>query len=136
MQACLEIPGLTEHHFIQLTQYSIFRAFVQNADIMAVDLASFHKDDALSPWTLTNAYPTIAPHSLSPTPLQLCTPHHPYIDIIAPPTLRDSILLAGLPDEEDDELCRCVHMDSFTVWGSQPWNSFGRLADHLSHRPG
>ena len=120
-------PGLSEHRFIHLTQYSLLRAFVQNADIMVVDLTTFHDEDSLSPWSLTNPYPAIAPHSLTPTLLQLHRPHHPYLDIIAPPTLRDSILLANLSDEDDDELCNGIHTDSFIVWGSQPWNSSGIL---------
>lgn len=125
LRAYLELPGLAEHRFVCLMQYSLLRAFLQNSDILAIDPLLFADDDAISPWTLSHPYPALAPHTLSPTPVQLCTPHHPYLDVIAPPSLRDNILLARLDDEQDEQLCYEIHSNSFTVWGSQPWNSMG-----------
>ncbi|KAL8764445.1 MAG: hypothetical protein Q9194_007085 [Teloschistes cf. exilis] len=119
----LASPGLAEHRFILLTQYSLLRAFVQNANLLALDPMLFADDNALSPWTLSNPYPSNGPHTLSPTVLQLSTDHHPYLDLLAPPSLRDSILLASLDDEQEEEICNDIHCGSFTVWGSQPWNS-------------
>lgn len=127
-EAFFSSPGLAEHRFILLTQYSLLRAFVQNANLLALDPNLFADDNALSPWTLSNPYPTNGPHTLSPTALQLSTDHHPYLDLLAPPSLRDSILLASLDDEQEEEICTDIHFDSFTVWGSQPWNSLGRLS--------
>lgn len=130
-QAFFASPGLAEHRFILLTQYSLLRAFVQNANLLALDPKLFADDNALSPWTLSNPYPTNGPHTLSPTTLQLSTDHHPYLDLLAPSSLRDSILLASLDDEQEEEMCNDIHCGSFTVWGSQPWNSLGRCALQL-----
>ena len=122
MQPIFAIPGLAEHRFIVLTEYSVLRAFVQNANLLAIDPHLFMDDEALSPWTTSNPYPALMPHDLSPTPLQLSTPHHPYLDMIAPPSLRDNVLLSVMTDEQEEQLCYDMHYGSFTIWGSQPWN--------------
>ena len=119
------IPGLAEHRYISLTEYSVLRAYIQNAQLLALCPQYFANDDALSPWTTSNPYPALAPYDICPTPLQLSTPHHPYIDIIGPPSLRDNILLSGLTDEQEEQLCLDLHVDTFTIWGSQPWNALG-----------
>ncbi|KAK5078762.1 hypothetical protein LTS08_006596 [Lithohypha guttulata] len=121
-------PGLAEHRFISLTQFSLMRAFVQNAALLALDPSDFADDDCLSPWTMSNPYPVVVPHDLAPTPLQLWTPHHPYLDIIAPKYLRDKILLTSMDDETENQLCHAIHVGAFTVWGSQPWCAQGMLA--------
>ena len=118
-------PGLCEHRFLCLTQYSLIRGLVENANILAIEPSSLVNDDALSPWTLANPSPTLAPHDLAPTPVQLCTPHHPYLDIIAPRGLRDNILLSFMDDNLEEQLCYELHLSSFTIWGSQPWNATG-----------
>lgn len=130
-RAFFATSGLAEHRFILLTQYSLLRAFVQNANLLALDPKLLANDNALSPWTLSNPYPSNGPHTLSPTALQLSTDHHPYLDLLAPPSLRDSILLASLDDEQEEEICNDIHCGSFTVWGSQPWNSFGTCSLQL-----
>ena len=125
IQSIFTIPGLTEHRYISLTEYSVLRAYVQNADLLALSLQILADDDALSPWTTSNPYPALAPFDICPTSLQLSTPHHPYLDIIAPPSLRDNIILSLLTPEQEDQLCYDMHVDSFTIWGSQPWNAMG-----------
>lgn len=119
------IPGLAEHRYLNLMEYSVLRAFLQNASLLAIDPILFADDYALSPWTTSHPYPAFAPHDLGPTPLQLSMPHHPYLDMIAPPSLRDNILLSVITDEQEDQLCYEMHCDSFTIWGSQPWNALG-----------
>ena len=126
--------GLWEHRFLALTQYSLLRAFIQNAGILAIDPALLADEDAFSPWTMSNPYPTLSPHDLSPTAMQLSTPHHPYLDIVAPSSFRDNVLLAGLEEAVEDQLCYELHFESFTVWGSQPWNAMGMLLKLLSSR--
>ena len=125
IQSVFTIPGLSEHRHICLVEYSVLRAFVQNASLLAIDPSLFIDDYALSPWTISNPCPTFTPHDLSPTLLQLSTPHHPYIDMIAPPSLRDNVLLSILTDEQEDQLCISMHSGSFTIWGSQPWTALG-----------
>ena len=123
IQSIFTIPGLSEHRYISLTEFSVFRAYVQNASLLAISLQILADDDALSPWTTSNPYPALAPFDICPTSLQLSTAHHPYIDIIAPPSLRDNVILSALTQEQEDQLCYDMHVDSFTIWGSQPWNA-------------
>lgn len=125
IQSIFATPGLAEHHYISLMEYSVLRAFVQNASLLRIDPFVLANDDALSPWTTSNPYPAFAQHDLTPTPLQLSTPHHPYVDIIAPPSLRDNILRSIMTNEQEDQLCYEMHCGSFTIWGSQPWNALG-----------
>ena len=123
--AFFSTPGLCEHRFLCLTQYSLLRGLIENANILAIEPSSLVDDDAVSPWTLANPYPTVPPHDLAPTPVQLCTPHHPWLDIIAPRGLRDNVLLSLMDDNLEDQLCYELHLSSFTIWGSQPWNAMG-----------
>ena len=126
------LPGLAEHRYLQLPQYSLLRAFIRNADMLGLDPFLFSDDDALSPWTVSNPYTPSRPHTLSPTPIQLYTPHHPYIDVIAIPSMRDNMVVAGLSDEQEDELCADMHVNSFSVWGAQPWNAMGTCLSKIS----
>ena len=126
LRSYLALPGLTEHEFLPLMQYSLMRAFIKNATVLGLDLFLFADDDSLSPWTFENPCLASGPTSLSPTPIQMGTPHHPYLDILALPSMRDNILLANMTDEQEEQFCVQVHEDSFTVWGSQPWNAMGR----------
>ena len=128
--AFLATPGLSEHRLIGLTQYSMLRACVHNAIVLDLDFGFLINDDSSSPWTLSSPFPAIAPQDLGPTHTQLSTPHHPYLDIIAPPSFRDNVLLSCLSEELEDQLCYELHLDSFTVWGSQPWNATGTFIQH------
>ena len=96
--------------------------------MLGLDPALFADDNSLSPWTVFSPY--IAPSTsysttLAPTPLQLTTFHHPYIDVIASAKLRENILLADMGEEQEDDFCRSLHENGFVVWGSQPWNPMG-----------
>ena len=123
------ILGLCEHRLICLKQYSVFRAYTQNATFLGLDFALFAEDEAVSPLTLINPnpqLPTMLPHTLSPTNLQLRTLHHPYLDVIASPSLRDNILIATLSGQQEDQLCIDLHTNgSIMVWGNHPWSSLG-----------
>ena len=121
----LATPGLNEHRFICLSQYSLLRALLQNAKILALDFALLADDDSLSPWTQDHPYPTLTPHDLNPTALQLSTPHHPYLDIIPSPAFRDNILIMVADNPLEEQFCVELHSGSFTIWGSQPWDTQG-----------
>lgn len=123
LRVYLSLPGLKEHRYLQLPQYSLLRAFIRNAETMGLDPFLLYDDDALSPWTVSSPFAMPGPHTLSPTLIQLHTAHHPYLDVIAVPSFRENIIVAILSDEQEDELCLDMHQDSFTVWGSQPWNA-------------
>ncbi|KAL8944181.1 MAG: hypothetical protein Q9216_000605 [Gyalolechia sp. 2 TL-2023] len=124
----LEVSALSEHRFLCLSEYSVQRAFICNATMLSIDASLLENDDGVSPWTLMN--PFIAPsesfpQSLKPTPLQLQTYHHPFLDMLAPTGLRDNALLAMLDDDQEDDLCRSFHHDGLKVWGGQPWSPVG-----------
>ena len=125
IQSIFAGPGLAEHRHINLIEYSVLRAFLQNASMLSLDPYLLEDDYAISPWTMSNPCPSLTPRDLYPTLIQLSTQHHPYLDLIAPPSLRESVLLALLTDEQEDQLCHEMHCGSFTIWGSQPWNALG-----------
>ena len=133
-QSIFSYPGLAEHRYISLTEYSVLRAYIQNAQMLGICPEIFaDDDDALSPWTTSNPFPALAPYDICPTPLQLSTPHHPYIDVIGPPSLRDNILLSVLTEEQESQLCHDMHVGTFTIWGSQPWNALGMYPFSFLH---
>lgn len=117
------LPGLAEHRHIHLPHYSLYRAMTRNAEVLGFDPFLIHDDDALSPWTASDSLSIPGRHNLHPTPTQLCTPHHPYLDVIAIPSLRDNIIVATLSESQEDEICYDIHQNSISVWGSQPWNA-------------
>ncbi|MCJ1475619.1 hypothetical protein MMC13_004282 [Lambiella insularis] len=118
--------GLSEHRFVCLTQYSSLRALRLNMTMLGLDTGLFEDDDAVSPWTIFNPLrprdPAFQSCSLMPTLLQLQTWHHPYIDLVPSPSLRDNMLTAALDDSQEDQLCYDLHLSGFTVWGSVPWD--------------
>ena len=125
IQAYLSTSGLWEHRFVNLTEYSLLRACIQNAILLSLSPYLLFDEESLSPWTLLNPYSSPTPSDIKPTSTQLCTPHHPYLDLMTPPGFRDNILAAGLDDAVEDQLCFEIHVESFIVWGSQPWSAIG-----------
>lgn len=128
MEEFLEGSALTEHQFLCLSEYSVQRAFVCNAILLSIDRSLIESFDGLSPWTLMNPFVAPSesfPESLKPTPLQLRTYHHPFLDMLAPSGLRDNALLAMLDDDQEDDLCRSFNHDGLRVWGGQPWSPVG-----------
>lgn len=124
----LEASALTEHRFLCLSEYSVQRAFICNATMLSIDASMLENDNGLSPWTLMNPFMAPSesfPQSLIPTPLQLQTYHHPFLDMLASSGLRDNALLAMLDDDQENDLCRSFHHDGLKVWGGQPWSPVG-----------
>ncbi|KAI9166323.1 hypothetical protein HJFPF1_02422 [Paramyrothecium foliicola] len=78
--------------------------------------------------------PLNGPCDLRPTQLQLTTPHHPWIDLIPHPRLRDNILQGCYVTDffdEDDLWYDLVEMNpaderrkspSLVAWGQNPWD--------------
>ncbi|MCJ1395808.1 hypothetical protein MMC18_008694 [Xylographa bjoerkii] len=129
IQLSLVEIGLSEHRFLCLTQYSNLRAQIQNMAILELEPSLFADDESVSPWTIFNPFtpkdPAMASCSLMPTPLQLSTWHHPYVDLLSSPSLRDNIISASLDEIQEEQLCYDVHLIGFTIWGSQPWDPIG-----------
>ncbi|CZR61744.1 uncharacterized protein PAC_11641 [Phialocephala subalpina] len=118
---------------LTLVKFNVLRAISSNARTLGYSAESTD-DDALSPFcdasTLQYHVPAL-PWSLRPTKLQRQLPHHPWIDILPIPQMRDNLLRAG-DDFDDMELCgdlvgffsasKCEV--GMIVWG-EPWDPAG-----------
>ncbi|KAH8889168.1 hypothetical protein GQ53DRAFT_723354 [Thozetella sp. PMI_491] len=121
-----------------VVKINVFTAVNQNA--LALNLSPQWLDgEAVSPFgslapkrALACPTSTVYPDSLRPTPCQLSTPHHPWIDLLPFPRLRDNILYAINLSNPLDEDALCLDMVdisdlsydarySIVVWGS-PWD--------------
>jgi hypothetical protein len=78
--------------------------------------------------TLAALGPSLPP-SLKPTLLQLQTPHHAYIDLIPSPTLRDTLIRAGVETANAflmTAACALVYetedLGQLTIWGQDYFN--------------
>ncbi|MCJ1380472.1 hypothetical protein MMC17_003577 [Xylographa soralifera] len=129
IQVSLVEIGLSEHRFLRLTQYSSLRAQIQNMAILELQPSLFADDESVSPWTIFNPFtpkdPAMVSCPLMPTPLQLSTWHHPFVDLLPSPSLRDNIVSASFDDAQEEQLCYDLHLIGFTIWGSQPWDPIG-----------
>ncbi|KAL6233787.1 hypothetical protein BDW75DRAFT_214137 [Aspergillus navahoensis] len=101
-----------------LTRVNFLRALHTNIEILGYSAAEMH-DDALSQFgtagpVRSSVRPTsssLFPASLQPTPLQLTVPHHPWLDLLPIPQMRDNLILAeaGVGEGcgyDDVQLCR------------------------------
>jgi hypothetical protein len=122
-------PGID--HILVLVKFNIFRALMSNARDLGIPNKSCMDDDALSPYTdPSHASRCIRPlpAALQPTDLQREICHHPWVDTIPIPGLRDNLLLAA-GSYDDLKLCADlvgVHGEStdrngMIVWGD-PWD--------------
>lgn len=109
-----------------LSKFNVLRAFLDNMASLGLIFEAM-ADDALSPFNIT--FPKIndkgiPPASLSPTPLQYKTLHHPWLDCFPFPRMRDNLIMAS-ESFDDCELCTDM-MDptngdiGVMVWGD-PW---------------
>lgn len=70
------------------------------------------------------------PTSLKPTPLQLSTPHHAYIDMLPSPGLRDRLIAIGPANantfltETCTIVCDIEDTGQMTIWGEDWLNEF------------
>ncbi|PTB73390.1 hypothetical protein M440DRAFT_1339497 [Trichoderma longibrachiatum ATCC 18648] len=93
-------PSPSSDHLLCIMQFNIMRAFGTITSILGLSPTDLLEDDTLSPFSPSLARETSArhlhhipiPESLSPTGLQKSTPHHPWIDILPFPQMRDNLL--------------------------------------------
>ncbi|KAL4994516.1 hypothetical protein BDV10DRAFT_188958 [Aspergillus recurvatus] len=101
-----------------LTRVNFLRAIHTNIEILGYSAAEMH-DDALSQFgtagpmkpSLRPTSSALFPASLQPTPIQLTVPHHPWLDLLPIPQMRDNLILAeaGIGEGhgyDDVQLCR------------------------------
>ncbi|KAI0099096.1 hypothetical protein GGR51DRAFT_536695 [Nemania sp. FL0031] len=118
-----------------LSQFNFLKALFTNVDVLGLSARDMH-DDALSPFNIVIG-PVHAssqrerlsqlPAGLRPTDLQRETPHHPWIDLIPVPAMRDNIFRPGLDSFDEEQLCRDMRggipgqNPGVLVWGD-PWD--------------
>ncbi|CAI7638965.1 unnamed protein product [Penicillium crustosum] len=118
-----------------LTQLNFLRALITNMDVLHLSPAQMD-DEALSPFNLVGPrYPeyqdSSLPSALQPTAIQSTISHHPWLDLLPIPKMRDHLILAG-NSFDDVQLCHdlCGYRNSETgqtgmiVW-KDPWDPAG-----------
>ncbi len=100
-------PSPFADQLLVLEKFNVFRALLSNSFTLGFATEAHMKDDALSPFFLKPSeshWNFSLPVALRPTKLQRRVPHHPWIDLLPFPRMRDNLLLAGLTFD-DMELC-------------------------------
>lgn len=126
-----EIPDI-HMNSIQLTTISFVAACAANAAMLGLSLETLLDKTTQSPFYL--AQMTNEPRGtanvgqfahlkpmLRPSTLQLSHPHHPYLDILPSPVLRNRIiqlLQIQPPPFDPDQLCQDLRSDGLICWGS------------------
>ncbi|KFY82731.1 hypothetical protein V500_10361 [Pseudogymnoascus sp. VKM F-4518 (FW-2643)] len=116
-------------HLLVLVRFNVFMAMMRNSMALGLSSKETMKDETLSPFCSPNLKHVPAlPPLLRPTELQCRIPHHPWIDQLPFPTMRNNLLRAG--DSFDDTML-CGDLIGFfsagtgktamIVWG-EPWD--------------
>jgi hypothetical protein len=116
---------------LALVKFNVFRALMCNARALGFSAEESIKDEAISPFCTSSGGKNnmlLLPSSLQPTQLQMQIPHHPWIDLLPIPKMRDNVLSAG---DSFDEMGLCGDLIGFfsvskggtgmIVWGD-PWD--------------
>ncbi|KAH8789776.1 hypothetical protein BGZ57DRAFT_754133 [Hyaloscypha finlandica] len=130
----------TADQVLVLIKFNIFRALCNNALMLGFPIEFTMEDNALSPFTPKSKYEKYLtsperileiPGNLRPTALQCEIPHHPWVDLLPVPRMRDNLILAE--DTYDgfelcEDLCKfCVSVlprNGLIIWGD-PWDPTG-----------
>lgn len=118
-------PRPTDLHVV--IRINVMNAMFHNARALGFPTQGICAEEYISPFNMHGPHAPEAaslprascPESLRPTDVQRRYPHHPWIDLLPFPRLRDNVLLAveaGLLDE--DELCVDV-VETEAVWGHE-----------------
>ncbi|KAI8633902.1 hypothetical protein F5Y19DRAFT_415661 [Xylariaceae sp. FL1651] len=119
-----------------LVRFNLTRALITNAEVLG--LTSSQLDDeaishfhAVGPWPPSvNLEVNTLPAGLQPTDLQRRTLHHPWIDLLPIPQMRDNLFQRGLEHLDEDDLCYAMRgrgdyrNAGFFIW-SDPWDPSG-----------
>lgn len=113
-----------------LSQFNFIRALLANMDTLGVSSREMGHND-LSPFNSPNYHrhrtSTQLPDGLRPTDLQCSTLHHPWIDLLPFPEMRDNLFRRGLNCFNEEELCHAVrgripdHDPGMLIWG-ESWD--------------
>ena len=116
-----------------LSQFNFIRALLANMDTLSLSSKQMG-DDALSPFNSPHyhrhgASPRL-PDGLRPTALQSTTLHHPWIDLLPMPEMRDNLFRRGLDCFDEEKFCHALrgripgHDPGMLIWG-EPWDPNG-----------
>ncbi|KAH7124977.1 hypothetical protein B0J13DRAFT_611964 [Dactylonectria estremocensis] len=117
-----------------LSHFNFIRALLANIDVLGLSSEQMD-DDALSPFNLPDSHrPSTStalvarlPDGLRPTDLQCATLHHPWIDVLPVPEMRDNLFRRGLDCFDKEEFCHALrgripsHDPGMLVW-REPWD--------------
>ncbi|KAJ5962481.1 hypothetical protein N7501_007422 [Penicillium viridicatum] len=119
---------------LHLIQFNFTKALMENTMILGLTSDQLHDDsisqfNSIGPWQY--GYESYLPPSLQPTPIQRSLPHHPWLDLLPIPHMRDNLILAG-DFEEETQLCIDMKgggnarsgRTGIIVW-SDPWDPAG-----------
>lgn len=120
-----------------LSQFNFIRALWSNVEVLSLSSSQLSDDDALSPFnslepnqaeTSTAMFARL-PAGLRPTDLQRATLHHPWIDLLPIPEMRDNLFRRGFDSFDEEELChdmrgRANQDPGVLVW-HDPWDPSG-----------
>ncbi|PYI00279.1 hypothetical protein BO78DRAFT_439101, partial [Aspergillus sclerotiicarbonarius CBS 121057] len=102
---------------LRVTRLNILRALNTNIDVLGYRAVDMQDDDALSMFStigprcpVTYNREDVLPPALQPTLIQQTVPHHPWLDLIPIPKMRDNLILAESV-MDDIQLCHdmCGH---------------------------
>ncbi|ETS75786.1 hypothetical protein PFICI_12730 [Pestalotiopsis fici W106-1] len=140
LQAALARWSLNAPHLNDLptiARLNVFDALVRNSMVLQIPAEFLESDDGVSLFNVHQPYSSgpspIYPNDLAPTSLQMTVPHHPWVDLLPIPALRDNILrCVETGDYDEDFLCNGICCDMLTtdwtgtgqliIWG-EPWNA-------------
>jgi hypothetical protein len=119
---------------LHLIQFNFIKALIRNMDVLGLTSDQLD-DEAISAFNTTGPYQrdsdSSLPLSLRATDIQCTIPHHPWLDLLPFPQMRDNLISAG---ESFDETQLCLDMKGYgysdtdhtglIVW-RDPWDPEG-----------
>ncbi|KAF7595189.1 hypothetical protein BBP40_006933 [Aspergillus hancockii] len=119
---------------LHLIQFNFTKALMENIKVLGLTSDGLH-DDALSPFNTSGPwqhdFEALLPLSLQPTVIQRTMPHHPWLDLLPIPQMRDNLISLG---ESFDDTQLCLDMKGhgsvntgqtgLIVW-KDPWDPTG-----------
>jgi hypothetical protein len=83
---------------LHLIQFNFTKALIQNMDVLGLTSEQLD-DDAISPFNMMGPwqhdFASSLPLSLRATDIQRTIPHHPWLDLLPIPQMRDNLISAG-----------------------------------------
>jgi hypothetical protein len=124
---------------LHLVQLNFTRALMENIRVLGLTSDQLH-DNAISPFNTAGPWQNDSLHTLptmlQPTAIQRSFPHHPWLDLLPDPQMRDNLILAG-DFEEETQLCLDMkgngQKSGIIVW-SDPWDPAGwEITEPFAH---